>query len=98
MSECAASVATPAQTDPEPTESTEPEQPAEPSAKTGVNPVFAIILVAAMGGILIFYFVKFKGKGSKRRGNPDIPFDDDDEEYETEEAPEEETGYAESEE
>ena len=98
MSECAASVATPTQTDPEPTESTEPEQPAEPSAKTGVNPVFAIILVAAMGGILIFYFVKFKGKGSKRRGNPDIPFDDDDEEYETEEAPEEETGYAESEE
>ena len=51
-----------------------------------------------MGGILIFYFVKFKGKGSKRRGDPDIPFDDDDEEYETEEAPEEETGYAESEE
>ena len=98
MSECEGAEAKPVQGDPEPTNPTDPEQPGEPSTKASVNPVLVIVLVAAMAGILIFYFVKFKGKGGKRRGNPDIPFDDDDEEYETEDAPEAETGYAESEE
>ena len=98
MSECAGVETTPVQGDPEPTNPTDPEQPSEPTTKASVNPVLVIVLVAAMAGILIFYFVKFKGKGGKRRGNPDIPFDDDDEEYETEDAPETETGYAESEE
>lgn len=98
MSECEGVEAKPVQGDPEATNPSDPEEPAEPTTKASVNPVLVIVLVAAMAGILIFYFVKFKGKGGKRRGNPDIPFDDDDEEYETEDEPVEETGYAESEE
>ena len=98
MSECAVSEVTPVPTEPGSTEPTEPEEPGGSSgSKATVNPVLAVILVVAMAGILIFYFVKFKGGKGKSRGNPDAEFDDDEDEYETELA-EPESGYAESEE
>lgn len=88
MSECEGAEVKPVQTDPEPTATGDSEQPTEPASKASVNPILVIALVAAMAGIVIFYFIKDKGKGKKNKSSPDFDFDEEDEEYEAEPAEE----------